>query len=290
MAKTKQTLPAGLGIIAGSGSMPISVAKAAEAAGRPIHVIALHDTAHKDIEAFPHTWVKLGEVGRVLKILKNNDCKQLVIVGGIRRPDFSTIKFDMGVFANLPAILNLTVGGDNSVLTAIVSFFDKKGFEVVGAHEVASELLVESGLLGQHRPSKKDLKDIEIGLNVVTALGALDVGQCAVVASQYVLAVEAAEGTDQMLVRCKDLRQWGVEKKNKRSGVLIKCAKPGQERRIDLPTVGPQTVRGAIEAGLAGMALAANNVLMIDREEMIQLADEAGIFIIGVEASPSADL
>lgn len=290
MAKTKQTQPAGLGIIAGSGSMPISVAKAAEAAGRPIHVIALHDTAHKDIEAFPHTWVKLGEVGRVLKILKNNDCKQLVIVGGIRRPDFSTIKFDMGVFANLPAILNLTVGGDNSVLTAIVSFFDKKGFEVVGAHEVASELLVESGLLGQHRPSKKDLKDIEIGLNVVTALGALDVGQCAVVASQYVLAVEAAEGTDQMLVRCKDLRQWGVEKKNKRSGVLIKCAKPGQERRIDLPTVGPQTVRGAIEAGLAGMALAANNVLMIDREEMIQLADEAGIFIIGVEASPSADL
>lgn len=270
--------------------MPISVAKAAEAAGRPIHVIALHDTAHKDIEAFPHTWVKLGEVGRVLKILKNNDCKQLVIVGGIRRPDFSTIKFDMGVFANLPAILNLTVGGDNSVLTAIVSFFDKKGFEVVGAHEVASELLVESGLLGQHRPSKKDLKDIEIGLNVVTALGALDVGQCAVVASQYVLAVEAAEGTDQMLVRCKDLRQWGVEKKNKRSGVLIKCAKPGQERRIDLPTVGPQTVRGAIEAGLAGMALAANNVLMIDREEMIQLADEAGIFIIGVEASPSTDL
>ena len=124
MAKTKQTQPAGLGIIAGSGSMPISVAKAAEAAGRPIHVIALHDTAHKDIEAFPHTWVKLGEVGRVLKILKNNDCKQLVIVGGIRRPDFSTIKFDMGVFANLPAILNLTVGGDNSVLTAIVSFFE----------------------------------------------------------------------------------------------------------------------------------------------------------------------
>jgi len=290
MAKPKQKSPAGLGIIACGGSMPLLVAKAAQDAGQPVHIIAIREAASKDVESFPHSWVTLGKLGQLLKILRKNECHQLVIVGTMKRPDLSSIRLDLGSIANLPTLLNLTVGGDDSVLSAIVNFFEGKGFEVVGAQEIANDLLVNTGPVGRHRPGKKDLKDIELGLKVVTALGALDVGQGAVVASQYVLAVEAAEGTDQMLARCKDLRQWGVEKKSKRSGALIKCAKPGQERRIDLPTVGPQTVRGAIEAGLAGIALAANNVLIIDREEMIQLADEAGIFIIGVEANPSTDL
>lgn len=289
MAKPPQSSPPSLGIIACGGTMPITVAKAAQDAGQPIHIVAIHDVASKEVESFPHTWVKIGELGRVLKLLKEKEICQLVIVGVMRRPDFSSIRFDLGALANLPAILNLTVGGDNSILSAIVNFFDSKGFEVVGAQEIARDLLAGSGPMGRHRPGKKDLKDIELGLNVVMTLGALDVGQGAVVASQYVLAVEAAEGTDQMLARCKDLRQKGAEKKNKPNGTLIKCAKPGQERRIDLPTVGPQTVRGVIKAGLAGIALDANSVLVMDRDELIQLADDAGIFIIGVEASPSAD-
>jgi hypothetical protein len=269
--------------------MPIAVAKAARKSGQTVHIVAIQDVASKEVEEFPHTWVTVGELGRVLKLLKEKKVRQLVIVGVMRRPDFSSIRFDLGALANLPAILNLTVGGDNSILSAIVNFFDGKGFEVVGAQDIARDLLVGSGPIGKHRPSKKNLKDIELGIKVVMTLGALDVGQGAVVASQYVLAVEAAEGTDQMLARCKDLRQKGSDKKGKQNGILIKCAKPGQERRIDLPTVGPQTVRGVIEAGLAGIALAANNVLVMDREELIQLADEAGIFIIGVEANPSAD-
>jgi len=288
MAKSKQMQPPGLGIIAGDGSMPISVAKAAEAAGRPVHVVALYDTARKEIEAFPHTWVSLGEIGRMLKILKKNECKQLAIVGSVHRPDVSTLRLDMGVFTNLPVILNLTRGGDNSILTAIVSFFEKKGFEVVGAHEVARDLLVESGPIGRHRPGKKDRKDIAIGLKVVTRLGELDVGQAAVVASEYVLAVEAAEGTDRMLARCKELRQWGMDRKNKRTGVFVKCAKPGQERRIDLPAIGPNTVRGAIDAGLSGLALAVDDVMLADREELVKLADEAGLFIVGVDPAAQA--
>ena len=263
--------------------MPISVALAAEAAGRKVHIVALHDTTHKDVEQFSHTWISLGEIGRMLKVLKSNDCKQLAIVGGVHRPDFSTLKIDIGVLTNLPVILNLTSGGDNSILTSIVTFFEKKGFEVVGAHEIARDLLVESGPLGRHRPDKKDLKDIAIGLKVVTRLGEMDVGQAAVVASEYVLAVEAAEGTDRMLARCKDLRQWGRDRKNKRIGVFIKCAKPGQERRIDLPAIGPQTVRGAIDAGLSGLALAVDDVMLVDREELVELADEAGLFIVGVD-------
>jgi hypothetical protein len=289
MAKPMQTSQSCLGIIACGGKMPIVAAKAAQNSGRPIHIIAIEEAASKEVESFPHSWVNLGEIGRLLKLLRKNECQQLVILGNLQRPDISGLRIDIGGLVNLPRILKILVGGDNSLLSGIVNFFDSKGFEVVGVQDIATDLLVGAGPMGRHKPGKKDLKDIEIGLKVVTTLGALDVGQGAVVATQYVLAVEAAEGTDQMLDRCKDLRQWGDDKKGKRSGVLIKCAKPGQEKRIDLPTVGPQTVRGVIKAGLRGIALAANNVLVMDRDELIQLADEAGIFIIGVEASPSTD-
>ncbi len=289
MAETQHKSPAGLGIIACGGNMPLVVAKAAQDVGRPVHIVAIEGAASKGVEAFPHSWVQLSKIGRLLKLLRENNCHQLVIVGAMKRPDYSRLRPDFGAIINLPTILKITVGGDNLILSVIVNFFDKKGFEVVGAQDIAKDLLVGVGPMGRHRPNKIDLKDIEIGLNVVEKLGALDVGQGAVVASQYVLAVEAAEGTDQMLDRCKDLRQSGARKKGKRSGVLVKCPKPNQERRIDLPTVGPQTVRGVVDAGLKGIALAANNVLVIDRDELIQLADEAGIFIFGVVAKDSSD-
>ncbi len=264
--------------------MPLEVARAAEDTGLPVHIIAIEGAASKGVEAFPHSWVQLSKIGRMLKLLRENNCQQLVIVGAMKRPDYARLRPDFGAIINLPTILNLTVGGDNSILSVIVNFFDKKGFEVVGAQDIAKDLLVGVGPMGRHRPNKKDLRDIQTGLNVVEKLGALDVGQAAVVASQYVLAVEAAEGTDLMLDRCRDLRQSGSRKVGKQSGVLVKGPKPGQERRIDLPTVGPQTVRKAAEAGLKGIALAANNVLVIDRDEVVKLADDAGIFIFGVEA------
>lgn len=175
------------------------------------------------------------------------------------------------------------LGGDNSVLTGIIGFFESKGFKVVGAHEIAPDLIAGKGVFSKRRPGKTDRADIAIGLEVIAALGPLDVGQATVVAHKYVLAVEAAEGTDKMIERCKDLNKWGKSGRRKRSGVLVKCAKPGQERRIDLPTVGPETIRHASQAGLAGIAIAANDVLIVDRERFIKAANDAGLFVVGVE-------
>jgi len=272
-----------LSIIAGGGAMPLSVAKAATSAGRTVHIFGIRGVADAGIEKFPHSWINLGHIGKVLSVSKAANCREMVIVGGVRRPRLSELRIDFGALANLPSLLGWMVGGDNSVLTGIIGFFESKGFRIVGAHEIAPDLIAGKGVFSKRRPGKTDRADIAVGLEVLAALGPLDVGQATVVAHQYVLAVEAAEGTDKMLQRCKDLNKWGKSGSRKRSGVLVKCAKPGQERRIDLPTVGPETVRHASKAGLAGIAIAANDVLIVDRERFIKAANDAGLFVVGVD-------
>ena len=274
-----------LGIIAGNGTMPATVAEAACEAGRPVHVIAIQGAARPEIEAHPHTWVSFGEIGRVLKILKNEGCDDLVIIGGVQRPKLDELRFDFGALRNLPAILRLLAGGDNSILSGVVEFFEKKGFRVIGAHDIAPDLLATLGPMGKKRPSAQDQTDIGIGIRVIQALGDLDVGQAAVVARELVLAVEAVEGTDALLERCQKLTHRTGGRRGARAGVLVKCAKPGQERRVDLPAIGPKTVSSAAEAGLTGIALVAGDVLVAERQEVISEADARGLFVVGVEAS-----
>ena len=273
----------GLAIIAGGGQMPLKVAEVATSAGRDVHVFGISGAAEPEIEKFSHNWIKFGHIGKILSVSRDADCREMVIVGSVKRPSFADLRFDFGALWNFPSLLGWMVGGDNSVLTGIIGFFESKGFTVLGAQEIAPELIAGKGVFSKRRPGKTDRTDIAVGLEVIAALGALDVGQATVVAHQYVLAVEAAEGTDRMLQRCKDLNKWGKSGSRKRSGVLVKCAKPGQDRRIDLPTVGPETVRNAARAGLAGIAIAADDVLIIDREQFIKAANDAGLFVIGVD-------
>lgn len=272
----------GLSIIAGGGEIPLTVAEAARAQGRPLHIFGLTGAADPGIEKYPHDWINFGHIGKILSVSKAKNCTDLVIVGAVRRPQLKHLRFDFGGVLNLPYLFGWTVGGDNSVLTGIIRFFESRGLRVIGAHEVAPDLIAGKTVYTKKKPGKTDYTDISIGLRVIGALGALDVGQAAVVSHKYVLAVEAAEGTDRMLARCKDLNKWGKMAGRRRSGVLVKCAKPGQERRVDLPAVGPETVRAAAAAGLAGIAIAANDVLIVNREEFIRGADEAGLFVIGI--------
>lgn len=278
-----QPSPTGLSIIAGGGVIPLSVAEAARARGRPLHIFGLTGAADPGIEKFPHDWINFGHIGKILSVAKTKNCTDVVIVGAVRRPQLKDLRFDFGGILNLPRLFGWTVGGDNSVLTGIIGFFESKGLRVIGAHEVAPDLIAGKAVFTKKKPGKTDYADIAIGLRVINALGALDVGQAAVVSHKYVLAVEAAEGTDMMLARCGNLNKWGKTAGRRRSGVLVKCAKPGQERRIDLPAVGPETVRAAADAGLAGIAIAANDVLIVSREEFIQAADEMGLFVIGID-------
>jgi hypothetical protein len=274
-----------LGIIAGRGPLPCVLAASAVARGLPLHIVAIRGEAREEIERFPHTWIKWGEIGKMFAALDNNDCGDLVIIGGVDRPDLTNVRFDLGALKTLPFLLSLGKGGDDHVLSRIVRFFEDKGYRVHGAGDVAPELLAGAGKLGDKAPSAEAKADTVMGFDVVRALGRFDVGQAAVVVKGHVLAVEAAEGTDAMLARCAALREAGRAGRGGRAGVLVKAPKPGQEERVDLPTIGPETVNNAAAAGLAGIAVAAGQVLLAERAATIAAANQLGLFLLGVTAA-----
>ena len=277
-----------LAIIAGGGTLPSALADAAVAQGRAVHVIGIRGEADAKISRFPHTWLKWGEVGKLFATLDDQGCRDLVIIGSVSRPDLANVRFDFGAIKNLPFLLGLGVGGDDQVLSSVVRFLEGKGYRVYGAGEVAPELLAAEGTLGAKAPSPEDRADIEAGFRVVSALGRLDVGQAAVVVKGRVLAVEAAEGTDAMLARCAEMRK-GAGRRRGLAGVLVKAPKPGQEERVDLPTIGPETVEMAAQAGLAGIAVAAGRVLIADRDATIAAAGQHGLFLLGQKLARNQD-
>jgi DUF1009 family protein len=277
-----------LAVIAGGGTLPSALADAAAAQGRAVHVIGIRGEADAKISRFPHTWLKWGEVGKLFATLEGLGCRDLVIIGSVSRPDLANVRFDFGAIKNLPFLLGLGVGGDDQVLSSVVRFLEGKGYRVYGAGEVAPELLAAEGTLGAKAPSPEDRADIEAGFRVVSALGRLDVGQAAVVVKGRVLAVEAAEGTNAMLARCDEMRK-GAGRRRGLAGVLVKAPKPGQEERVDLPTIGPETVEMAAQAGLAGIAVAAGRVLIADRDATIAAAGQHGLFLIGQKLARDQD-
>jgi hypothetical protein len=269
-----------LAIIAGGGALPLIVADAARARGRNVHLIGLKGEADPAIEAYPHDWMKWGEIGKMFAILKREQCRDLVLIGKVTRPDVRNLSIDLGALKILPFLLTLGTGGDDKVLSSIVQRFEEKGYRIIGAGAVAPELLAPEGILSRRKPTEDDRADIETGFAVVEALGRLDVGQAAVIVNRHTMAVEAAEGTDAMLERCADLRKNRYRFRRSRIGVLVKAPKPGQEERIDAPTIGPRTMEKAAEAGLAGVAVAAGRVLMTEREATIAAADRLGLFLL----------
>lgn len=272
-----------LGIIAGRGPLPCVLAVSAAARGLPLHIVAIRGEARDEIEHFPHTWIRWGEIGKMFAALDKNGCEDLVIIGGVNRPDLANVRFDLGALKTLPFLLSLGKGGDDHVLSRIVRFFEDKGYRVHGAGDVAPEIMAGVGKLGAKAPSAEDRADIDMAFDVVRALGRFDVGQAAVVVKGHVLAVEAAEGTDAMLARCAELREAGRAGRGGRAGVLVKAPKPGQEERVDMPTIGPETVTKAAAAGLAGIAVA-EQVLMAERAATIAAANQHGLFLLGVTA------
>src|SRR5262245_22350144 len=277
-----------IGILAGGGRLPLMIAESATARGANVHIVAIRGEADPEIERFAHTWVNWGQIGRMLTTLRREGGRQLVIAGGVRRPDFLHIRPDAGFFASLPQILGLiAAGGDDSVLTRVVRFFEGKGLEVRGAHEIAPDLLAEVGDMALTGLNDADRRDAEIGFAVRRRLGRLDAGQSVVVADGRVLAIEGAEGTDRMLERVLGLPD--REEVTLRRGVLAKGPKPGQELRIDMPAIGPRTVDGVVAAGLAGIVVEAGGVLVLDRDETLRRAAANACAIHGLAAGPGPE-
>ena len=248
------------------------------AAGRTVFLVGLDGFAEPAVLApYPHTYVRLGAAGRVLQLLREHGCSDLVIVGPVKRPSLFDLRPDAEGARILARIGRAAFAGDDGLLAALVQVLAEEGFRVLGAHEVLTEVLAPAGLLTRAAPDAEAMSDLARGIAVVRALGAADVGQACVVQQGIVLAVEAVEGTDAMLARCAALARPGP------GGLLVKLAKPGQDRRADLPTIGPRTVRAAAAAGLRGIAFEARGTMLTDRPAMIEAAEEHGLFLLGVE-------
>ena len=267
-----------LGVLAGSGDIPARLISACRSSGREVFVVALNgETDPKTVEDCDHVWQDIAAVGGTVDALKSAGCEDVVLIGPLHRPQFSALKPDWQGVKLLPRILKAARVGDDALLTVVVAFLEEQGFRVVGADEILTDMAAPFGNLGAHTPSDEDRADIARGVEVGRALGAADVGQAVVVRDGVVLAVEAAEGTDAMLARCIELRGDGA------GGVLVKLPKPGQERRVDLPTIGTSTVERAIAAGLHGIAVEVGGALVVDRENVVARADAAGLFVTGIE-------
>ncbi len=275
---TAVATPPALGILAGGGTLPGRVAAAAEAAGRAVFLVGLEGFAEPAVLApFRHSFVRLGAAGRILALLREHGCRDIVLVGPVKRPSILDLRPDGEGARILARIGRAAFAGDDGLLAAVVRVLAEEGFSVVGAHEILTEAVGPRGVLGREAPDAAALADISRGVAVVRALGAADVGQASVVQQGIVLAVEAIEGTDAMLTRAGGLARAGA------GGVLVKLVKPGQDRRADLPTIGPRTVAAAAAAGLTGIAYEAGGTILTDRAGLVQAADDAGLFLIGID-------
>ena len=267
-------MAAKLGILAGGGDLPRRLVNACRASGRDFFVIAIEGQTDPDaVAGAPHEWVRLGAAGKALKLAKAQAVKEIVMAGHVRRPSLAGLRPDARTLAFFVRVGRKALG-DDGLLRAVIDEIEGEGFRVIGLETLLPELVPDTGPLGIHRPDEQAEQDIARGLAVLNALGIADVGQAVVVQGGLVLGLEAIEGTDALIDRCGALRREGA------GGVLVKTRKPGQESRVDLPTIGPETVRRAVASGLRGIAVEARGTLIIDREETIRAANAAGLFLL----------
>ncbi len=270
-----------IGIIAGQGHLPAQLIEACQSLGCFYFVLAFEDqTDPIVVENIPHAWNRLGAIGKSIQLFKEQGINTLVMAGGIKRPSWLALRPDFKAAQVLTKIGNQAFG-DDGLLKAIIQLLEKEGFRVIGAHELLNELSCPAGNIGTIVPTEQEHEDLIRGFKVAKALGTVDVGQAAVVHQGIVLAVEAVEGTDHMLLRIPLARSRidGLSE----GGVLVKASKPDQEERVDLPSIGKATILNAVKAGLRGIGLESKKCLIINKNEVVKCADEQGLFIYGLD-------
>jgi DUF1009 family protein len=273
-----------IALICGAGSLPFAVARSLEARGRRVLLLPFRHWADPAAVAhYRHHWVSLGHLGRIMRFARAEGCRDLVFIGTLVRPALTQLRFDWITLRALPGLVRSFRGGDDHLLSGIARIFEDHGFRLLGAHEVAPDILVPEGALGRCAPTARDTEDIARGLALLTAIGPYDVGQAAVIGDARVLAIEAAEGTDSMLDRVAALRASG-RLGGQRRGVLVKAPKPAQDRRFDLPAIGPRTIEGVARAKLLGLAVVAGETVIAEPDRVARLADELGVFVVGVRS------
>lgn len=271
-----------LGLIAGGGDLPASVAARCEAEGRPLYIVRLDGFADDSLLAWDGETLGIAQIGGILKALRRENCEAICLAGYVNRPDFKALKPDLKGATLLPGIIAAATKGDDALLRKILGVFEAEGFSVEGADDILGGYMLSLGALGVMAPNDNDMFDLKKAIHVAEKSGELDIGQGAVVCDGLVLAVEAQEGTDQMLLRVAGLPQDLRGSADHRKGTLAKAPKPIQDIRVDMPVIGPRTVELAAAAGLAGIGGFVDRLLIVDVAATRATADRLGLFIWGM--------
>jgi DUF1009 family protein len=255
-----------------------------ERTGQDYRVLAFRGFALPELCRRAHATVDLLDLKTIMSTLDGWQPRAVSLVGAVRRPGFSALLGAYSLLRNMHEVKDIITRGDDQVLRGAVMLLEERGHRVVGAHELAPDLVASQTFRGALEPGEDDRQAIAVGLNLLTSVSAFDIGQAAIVARKHVLAIEGPEGTDRMLRRVRGLRQsWFGLRRAKEGGVLIKAAKRGQDLRVDMPTIGPKTVREAAEAGLSGIAIGAGSTFVLEQEETLRIADRLGLFLVAVD-------
>jgi DUF1009 family protein len=270
------TTPPPLGLIAGNGRFPILVARGARRAGRRVVALAIREEADAAVEdeADETHWIGLGQLGRCIAILRDSDVHEAVMAGQVKhRQIFSDVVPDLKL---LGVLARLAVKNTDSLIGGIADALGREGIVLLSSVEFLDEHLATPGAMTRRHPSSSESKDIEYGLTVARALAGLDVGQTAVVKDRAAVALEAMEGTDEVIARAGRIAGAGC--------VVVKVAKPKQDLRFDVPVVGRGTLAAMAQSGARTLAIESARTLVIDRPDFVDEADNAGIAVWGVEA------
>jgi UDP-2,3-diacylglucosamine hydrolase len=270
-----------IALICGAGQFPLVAARAAKARGREVFILALKGIASEGVAEFPHIWLGVGQLGAAFREIEARGIEEICFIGGLGRPEFADLRPDWGAVRRLPEILRLLRGGDDHALKGVLKLFESEGLRVVGVETLAPELLAARGAMNRLPFPKEMEEDLAYGHECLAALSAFDCGQALVLSNRRIVALEAAEGTDAMLLRVAELREKGRWRAKGSAGMLIKAPKKGQDLRVDLPAMGPETVASAAKAGLKGIAVEAGKVLILDRDAVAAQAEKSGLFLYG---------
>lgn len=270
-----------IAIIAGGGYLPVRLAEFCKKDNIDFIISRIDGLSDGVLDSYDGHTLALGQFGKRFAALKAAGVKSVAMVGYVKRPDFSKLGLDAKGLTLVPKLISAGKKGDDALLRAVIGIFESEGFNVIGAEELQSEILGQAGAIGNISPNENDLKDIEIGIQIAKEIGRLDIGQGCVICDGVVLAVEAQEGTDNMLKRIIDLPEHLRGNEDNLHGILVKCPKPNQEMRIDLPTIGLNTLLNAHNACLKGVAFAANKTIMLDKDALIEKANELNMFLYG---------
>ena len=273
--------PTPLGLIAGNGMLPYRIIENLRQSGRRVFALGISSEVADEISGDMDAWVGIGQLELARDLMQQAGVRDVVIVGGVQRPNLTTLELDAGGLWVVERALSQVQRGDNALLTNVLDYFEAQGFAIVSAADVLAQIRPLQGLLTEAtiEPHKQDMTR---AVEIASHIGALDIGQAAIVARGLVLGVESVEGTDAMLARVGDLSEELRGTPDARFGVLAKIPKPQQDRRIDLPALGPQTLEGAAHAGLAGIVFEADGVLFEALDACIERANRAGLFLYGL--------